>query len=39
MIQNQINMKTQEDKENLDEIVSFANRFIILILTCFFLLE
>lgn len=36
MIQNQINMESQENKQNLDEIVSFANRLVVLFLTSYF---
>lgn len=35
MIQNQINMESQENKQNLDGIVTFANRFVILFLTSY----
>lgn len=37
MIENQINMESRENKENLNEIVTFANRFIILFLTSYFI--
>lgn len=36
MIENQINMESRENKENLDGIVTFANRFVILFLVSYF---